>query len=147
MNIGIQNNLTAHCGNGGGFESLVVSDLEFLGLRQREGYAHRPRERKAREIEAEVVPEDLSGTLVRSDYPGAAVISESQARESRRKMEQAEARIEQLLKAKRNGGIDSQVPELRASCQMVLAPIVMPEGEPSQGWWSQLVQGDNSRQI
>jgi hypothetical protein len=23
----------------------------------------------------------------------------------------------------------------------------MPEGEPSQGWWSQLVQGDNSRQI
>jgi hypothetical protein len=42
LNIGIQNNLTAQGTNGRSFETLVFSDLEFLGLRQREGYQHRP---------------------------------------------------------------------------------------------------------
>jgi hypothetical protein len=30
---------------------------------------------------------------------------------------------------------------------MTLSAIKMPEGEPSQGWWNQLAQGDNSRQV
>jgi len=57
-----------------------------LGLRKHENYEHRPRERPAREVEAEVVPEDLSGILTVTSHPGCAVVSESQAEESRRRV-------------------------------------------------------------
>jgi hypothetical protein len=78
------------------------------------------------------------------------VISESQARESRRRVEQTNAKIDALLKAKRRAGGVAQngaMPEPMASSQMVLAPITMPADEPSQGWWSQLTSGSNTREI
>jgi hypothetical protein len=100
LNIGIQNNLTAQGTNGSSFETLVVSDLEFLGLRQREGYEHRPRQREACEVEAEIVPENLSGTLVVATHPGGAVISESQAAENERRIEKSRKEIEALIAAK-----------------------------------------------
>jgi hypothetical protein len=151
LNIGIQNNLTAQGTSGSGFESLVVSDLEFLGLRKREGYEHRPGQREAREVPGEITVEPaLSGTLNREDHPNGAVISESQASANAKRVSKVDEKIEELLKAKRAGnGSHAAIPEpaAAASNAMVSAPIVMPVGDPSPGWWSQLSQGDNSRTI
>ena len=132
LNIGIQNNNTT--ANGGGFESLVVSDLEFLGLRKREGYEHRPHEREAREVEGEITVEPaLSGHLNRDDHPNGAVISESQASANAKRVSKVDAKIEQLIKARRAGnGSHTVIPEPPAGAAggMKLAPIVMPAGEP-----------------
>jgi hypothetical protein len=146
--VAIQNNINMQGANGNhSFETAIVSDLEFLGLRKHESYQHRPHERQAREVEAEVVPEDLSGTLTVTSHPGCSVISATQAASNQVRADKAAQRIDELLRAKRAGNGNAESLEPATASQMVLAPIVMPEGELSQGWWSQLVVGDNSRPV
>jgi hypothetical protein len=154
LNIGIQNNLTAQGANGSSFEALIVSDLEFLGLRQREGYEHRPHERQAREVEAEIVPVDLSGTLALQGHPGAAVVSKTQAEATQLRVRQVDAKVEALLAAKgkasgngQNGANPPSPSPAAPAAEMKLPPIVMPASAPSESWWAQLVSGDNRRQI
>jgi hypothetical protein len=98
IQLNVQNNLTA-LANGSNLESLVVSDLEFLGLRHREGYEHRARD--VWEVDTEVVPVDLSGTLSVKSANGR-VISQSQADDLARRFKQAESRVEALLAAKQS---------------------------------------------
>jgi hypothetical protein len=145
LNLIQQANINTHGADGHNLESIIVSDLEFLGLKKHENYAHHPAERPAREVEATVssVPEDLSGVLKVVNHPASAVISESQARESRRRVEQTNAKIDALLKAKRLGN-GNGTPEPVA---MKLAPITMPAEPVPSSWWAQLVTGDNTRQI
>ena len=74
----------------------------------------------------------------------------SQARESRRRVEQVEAQIEQLLKARRAGnGSHAVIPEPSAGAPgaLVSAPIVMPVGESGPGWWRQLTTGTGDREV
>jgi hypothetical protein len=154
LNLIQQNNISTQGATGPSFETAIVSDLEFLGLKGHESYTHHPAERPAREIEATVssVPEDLSGVLKVVNRPGSAVISESQARESRRRVEQVEAQIEQLLKTKRAGnGSHAAIPEPSPGAPTALVPtlIVMPAGEPGPGpgWWRSLTTGSGEREI
>ena len=149
LNIGIQNNLTAQGANGSSFEALIVSDLEFLGLRKREGYEHRPHERQAREVETEVVPVDLSGTLAVQGHPGAAVVSKTQAESMQGRVRQVDAKIDQLLAAKGKAKNGNGAPATAEASSAALVPslITMPVGEASQNWWSQLSQGGNGRLI
>src|SRR5258707_10910284 len=85
-------------------EIAVVSDLEFLGLRKHQDYEHRPHLRQVREVEAEVIPPELSGALAVASHPGCCVISKTQADETQRRAQEAAAKIDSLLEAKRNGG-------------------------------------------
>ena len=52
LNLAIQQNTVNANGNSrGSFELIVVRDLEYLGLREREGYTHHPDQKPAREIQ------------------------------------------------------------------------------------------------
>jgi hypothetical protein len=97
LNIGV--GIQTGGGNGSqNFEALIVSDLEFLGLRKHQGYEHR----QPIEVESEVVvPSDVSGTLLRSDHPGGAIVSQSQAEATEKRVSAADSKISTLLKAKR----------------------------------------------
>lgn len=98
LNVGIQNNLSAAKTSECGFEAVVVSDLEFLKLREHENYSHRGADRPARDVEGETVVEpELSGALVRADHPGGMVVSESQAAEDKRRSEKVSWKIEGLF--------------------------------------------------
>jgi hypothetical protein len=164
LGVAIQNNVNGGSNNGHSFESVIVSDLEFLGLRKHENYSHRPHERPARDVDSTVVssvPEDLSGTLVAQAHPGCSVVSESQAQESRRRLERANAEIAAAFQAKRagngNGTGNGAPPSSRPSADagdstpttgLILAPIVMPQGEePTSAWWNGFTQGDNGREV
>ena len=149
--IAVQNNLTLNGAGGSGglaLEQMVIADLQFEKLRQNPNYQHRKAEQPAREVEATVssVPEDLSGVLKVVNHPGSAVISESQARESRRRVEQTDARIDALLKAKRTGN-GNGAPADPTSSAMVLPPIVMPAEPVPSHWWTQLSQGSGEREV
>src|SRR5215472_12364696 len=79
LNVGIQNNMNApvSADDGNSFEMLVVSDLEYLGLRERLNYEHHL---DVRDIEGETVPEELSGHLTRAGSPATSMIlSQSEA--------------------------------------------------------------------
>jgi hypothetical protein len=104
VQLNIQNNIAMAKGSTERpFEAVILSDLEFSKLRDNPNYQHRRTEGPVRDIEASVVvPPDVSGTLVRTDYPGANVISQSQAEVTRKRVEKAEAKIAALLEAKRN---------------------------------------------
>ena len=149
LNLIQQTNVNTQGANGHNLESVIVSDLEFLGLRKHENYEHRPAERPAREVEATVssVPEDLSGVLKVVNHPGSAVISESQARESRRRVEKADEAIEQLLKSRRAGNGNGAPADPTSSSAMVLPPIKMPPDPVPSHWWSQLTTGTGDREV
>ena len=79
LNVGIQNNMNApvSANDGKSFELLVVSDLEYLGLRAHPSYEHHP---DVRDVDARVVPEELSGHLTRAGSPATSMIlSQSEA--------------------------------------------------------------------
>jgi hypothetical protein len=79
LNVGIQNNMNAvrAASDGNSFEMVVVSDLEYLGLREHPNYEHHP---DVRDVNAQVVPEELSGHLTRPDSPATSMIlSQSEA--------------------------------------------------------------------
>jgi len=98
LNVGIQNNMnvagSAHDGNS--FEMLVVSDLEYLGLRERLNYEHHP---DVRDIEGETVPEELSGHLTRAGSPATSMIlSQSEADTIESRAAPARAKIVEMFK-------------------------------------------------
>jgi hypothetical protein len=79
LNVGIQNNMNApvSANDGNSFEMVVVSDLEYLGLRQLPNYEHHP---DVRDVDDQVVPEELSGHLTRAGSPATSMIlSQSEA--------------------------------------------------------------------
>jgi hypothetical protein len=79
LNVGIQNNVNApvSANDGNSFEMVVVSDLEYLGLRQLPNYEHHP---DVRDVDARVVPEELSGHLTRAGSPATStILSQSEA--------------------------------------------------------------------
>jgi hypothetical protein len=138
LNLIQQTNINAQNGTGLSMEIVVARDVEFLGLAKTEGYQHRPIEREAREVEAEIVPEDLSGALAVASHPGGVVISESQAAENQRRMRRSQAKIEALLAAKQasRSTASSEVSQsdLEAAETLVAGPIGMPVGMPSEAW-------------
>jgi hypothetical protein len=63
--------------DGTSFELLVVSDLEYLGLRQLPNYEYHP---NVCDMDAQVVAEELSGHLTRVGSPATSrVLSRSEA--------------------------------------------------------------------
>jgi hypothetical protein len=146
LNLIQQNNINTQGSNGHSLESIIVSDLEFLKLREHENYKHRAHERQAREVEAEVVPVDLSGTLAVQSHPGASVISETQAEATQRRVRKADSKIDELLRTKQAGNGNGASLESTPS-QMVLAPIVMPAEPVPTHWWAQLSQGSGEREV
>jgi hypothetical protein len=147
--IAVQNNLNVGIG-AQNFEALVLEDAQFSKLSQNPNYAHR---KPAVEVEASIarVPDDVAGTLVRTDCPGKAIVSQSQEEENQRRLHEVDAKMAQLFaakeKAKNGNGAPAMRPPGAPANAMVSAPIVIPAGDPSPGWWSQLSQGDNSRTI
>jgi hypothetical protein len=92
LNIGV--GIQTGSGNGSqNFEAMIVSDLEFLGLRKHQGYEHR----QPIEVESEVVvAPDLSGALVKADCPAGKIISASQAEANEKRVDKADKRINEL---------------------------------------------------
>ena len=85
LNVGIQNNMNApvSANDGKSFELLVVSDLQYMGLRQLPNYEYHP---DVRDVDAQVVSEELSGHLTRAGSPATSMIlsqSEADAIEAR----------------------------------------------------------------
>ena len=78
LNLAVQNNI-AQRGNGNGpsFQQVVVSDLEFLNLRDHPDYKYTPAQ-PVLEVRAETVPEELSGSLSKQGCSGT-VVSQSAA--------------------------------------------------------------------
>jgi hypothetical protein len=65
---------------GQSFEILVVSDAQFLGLAKAPNYEHHPDKARVRDVDARVVPEELSGHLTRAGSPATSMIlSQSEA--------------------------------------------------------------------
>jgi hypothetical protein len=96
----IQNNMTLASGGGGAdrrLEAVIVSDLEFSALSENSAYRHQTRVSPVRDIEAQVVPEDLSGNLVRSGYPDAVVISQRQHDENERRLKMESIPLKGIL--------------------------------------------------
>ena len=150
VQVGIQNNVMMSGNNGVNgisLEQIVVSDLEFLGLAKKGGYQHRPVEREAREVEAEIVPENLSGTLFCSSHPDGAVISESQAAENERRMAKVRKEIEERLAAKLGRSAETEELESvepEAPNPLTAGTITLPTGLASASWWRQFCEGDIS---
>jgi hypothetical protein len=82
LEVGIQNNLAAAANGHHGFESVIVSDLEFLRLRKHENYTHHAHEKPAVDVESEAVPTEVSGVLTLQNHPRSFVISETQNQET-----------------------------------------------------------------
>jgi hypothetical protein len=104
LNVGIQNNMSAGANGDINLETIVLADLEFLKLREHQGYQHHKPEHPAYaiEVEAEIVrvDPDLGGHLSRQDHRGT-IVSESQQRENDRRSRRAAEKIASLLEAKR----------------------------------------------
>jgi hypothetical protein len=144
IGVGIQ---TGGANGSQNFEAMIVSDLEFLGLRKHQGYEHR---QAVREVEAEVspVPEEVSGVLVRSDHPNASIISATQAESNQTRVSKADKRIDELLKSKRTSRTPHNINSTPKPAMMKPSTIVWPhDKEPTAAWWDQFTHGDNTRLI
>jgi hypothetical protein len=149
LNFLIQQNNINTSANAQSFETVVLSDLQFSELSKNPNYQHRKAERPISEMECEVTPvdENLSGVLVKAGHPLGAIVSESQAESNQARAHKAAQRIDELLRAKRAGNGNAESLEAATSSQMVLAPITMPAGEPTESWWTQFVSGSDRRQV
>jgi hypothetical protein len=131
------------------FESVVVADLEYLGLRRSGRYEHQgPRSGLVHDIEAEtVVPEELSGSLRHPLHPGCDVISESQARALETQAEEVHTLVREKF-AKYRPQV-SEVEKQSGSDSPSGTPITMPAegGEPERAWWDQLVRSGDEQAI
>ena len=85
-------------GNGQSFQSVVVSDLEFLALRDHPDYEHTPAG-PVLEVRAEIVPEELSGSLSRQGYSGT-VVSQSAADARAKRYAEIRAKTIKLVEAR-----------------------------------------------
>ena len=66
--------------DGQSFEMLVVSDAQYLGLAKAPNYEHHPDKARLRDVDAQVVPEELSGHLTRAGSPASSIVlSQSEA--------------------------------------------------------------------
>jgi len=81
-------------------QMVVVSDLEFVGLKRHPAYTHRPGVR-----EAEQVPPELDGTLERANQ-NIIVSSESRARATAERHARIRARSRELLQAREAGNAE-----------------------------------------
>jgi hypothetical protein len=79
------------------------------------------------------------------------VVTAEVADQLQSRAERADANIEKLFRerkvAQTNSGNGDGVREMETTTALVAAAITMPQGEPSQAWWSQLTGGDSSRAI
>jgi hypothetical protein len=128
-------------------QQVVVSDLEFVGLKRHPAYTHRPGVR-----EAEQVPPELDGALERENQ-NIIVTSESRARVAAERHARIRARAIELLDAcqatKGNGqtGVaPAPIVEEPASAQVPAAPTdgaAAPESLPTKpsSWWRAFVFG------
>ena len=105
VQLNLQNNVTAQAaainGTPHNVQMVVVSDLEFLGLKRHPACTHRPG--FVREVEQ--VPPELSGTLVRENE-NIVVTSASRARATAERRARIRARAIELVdtcQAKGNG--------------------------------------------
>jgi hypothetical protein len=153
------------------FEAMVLGDLEYSRLRQHPDYRHHAVEPGVIEVEAERVPEELSGHLAKQGH-GGRVISESQQAQLERREQKAEAFIDSLLASRKASGAHhgdmgvqrepalesagsvrlssppkASSPGASSSEAMLPSAIVLPAGEPTQTWWRQLASGDPTRLI
>jgi hypothetical protein len=111
IGVAVQNNVNTNGGNGDIFQLAVLKDVEFLGLKNHEGYEYHENQADVREIEAEVEPE-LTGHLVKKGVTGAAVISESEAERIKRRLQAADDRVDKFLsgrQSKRGNGDDGHL--------------------------------------
>ena len=130
-------------------QMVVVSDLEFVGLKRHPAYTHRPGVR-----EAEQVPPELDGTLERANQ-NIIVSSESAAKVRAERYGKIRARTEALLKAREANAGNGQTIEPEAS-SAGSEPVVAQEpatsssdGAPAQeplpakrsAWWRPLIFG------
>lgn len=171
VQLNIQNNLAVSQNGSSDFESIVLSDLEYSRLRGHPDYRHHKAEPGVIEVEAERVPEELSGHLSKQGH-GGKVISESQQAQRERRVRKSEAFVDALFASKkasggRNGEVAVQLehavgsagsvrensppksssPEASSSGAMMPAMITLPTGAPTQAWWQQLVSGSPERAI
>jgi hypothetical protein len=95
LNLAVQNNVgvNARTINASDFQTVVVSDLEYLQLREQGNYEHH-RETPIREVES--VSEELSGHLTRKGANGL-VISQSQADVREQRLSGIRSKFAQLL--------------------------------------------------
>jgi hypothetical protein len=128
------------------FEALVLEDVQFSKLNQNPNYAHR---KPAVEVEASRVPDDVAGTLVRTDCPTNAIVSQSQEAENQRRLREVDAKMAKLFAAKGKAKNGNGAPATAETSSAALVPslIIMPAGEPSQSWWRQLTTGSSEREI
>jgi hypothetical protein len=131
-------------GNPHNVQMVVVSDLEFVGLKRHPAYTHRPGVR-----EAEQIPSELSGTLVRENE-NIVVTSESRARANAERLARIRAQSRELLRARetntRNGQGAAEQPPV-ASPEPV--PAASSDGAPAQeplpnkpsSWWRPFIFG------
>ena len=94
--MNVQNNVGVNATtiNATDFQTVVVSDLEYLQLREQDNYEHHPRQTPIREVE--LVSEELSGHLTRKGANGL-VISQSQADEREQLLAGIRSKFAQLL--------------------------------------------------
>jgi hypothetical protein len=97
MNLAVQNNINSANGSGD-LELVVIRDLEYGGLRKREGYTHHAEE-GVKDIDAQVVPEEVSGYLTRDGSEASGqIISESQAAHLNQRAEEISAKIGKMIR-------------------------------------------------
>jgi len=124
-------------------QTIVVRDLEFLGLKKHPAYQYRPG--FARE-EQQIIPAELDGTLVREG--NIVVTSESRAQTTAERRAKIRARSRELLEAvgTNTGNGDTAAPVARELDSAPAAPEPKPavsESTPrfSVGWWRGFVFG------
>jgi hypothetical protein len=146
LGVAIQTNVNAAAT--ANFEAVVLSDLQFSELQKNPNYRHHPHERPVRDIDGEVVSSGLSGVLTVQNHPGCSVISETQARETQRRVEQASVKVKELFEHHKGIGNGEEPAPANVPTEMKLPPIAMPAGsEASPAWWSQFVSGSGDRLV
>jgi transposase len=127
-------------------QMVVVSDLEFVGLKRHPAYTHRPGIIR----EAEQVPPELAGTLERENR-NIIVTSESAATAKARRYAEIHARTKALLDAQQantgNGQGSAQQPSAASEPVSAQVPAAPTDGASAQeplsikpaSWWRQFV--------
>lgn len=124
-------------GNGASnVRAIVVSDLEFVGLKRHPAYKHR----LGPEREAEQIPAELSGTLERDG--NIVVVSESTAALNAQRFAEIRAHTLKLLGATKADTGNGQTESDHHLAAGDLSPV-HPAPEPAPrfpiGWWRQFV--------
>ena len=129
-------------------QTIIVSDLEFVGLKRHPAYTHRPGIIR----EAEQVPPELAGTLERENR-NIIVTSESAATAKARRYAEIHARTKALLDAQQanagNGQGSPQQPSAASEPVSAQVPAAPTDGASAQeplsikpsSWWRPFIFG------